>query len=38
MRDAVYLSGQKPGSAPAILVDIGGTTTDIGFLLPSGFP
>ena len=38
MRGAAYLSRHKPGSASAIVVDIGGTTTDVGFLLPSGFP
>ncbi|RDL30690.1 uncharacterized protein BP5553_10035 [Venustampulla echinocandica] len=38
MRGAAYLSGHKLGSTSAIVVDIGGTTTDVGILLPSGFP
>ncbi|KAK4895255.1 hypothetical protein LTR27_006598 [Elasticomyces elasticus] len=36
MRGAAYLSGHTSGSA--IVVDIGGTTSDIGMLLPSGLP
>lgn len=43
MRGASYLAGldlkSKEGlSKSMIVVDIGGTTTDIGMLLPSGFP
>lgn len=42
MRGAAYLSGHTSGedgkSKSAIVVDIGGTTTDIGVLLPSGLP
>jgi N-methylhydantoinase A/oxoprolinase/acetone carboxylase beta subunit len=43
MRGAAYLTGthlRKPGAAaePIIVLDIGGTTTDVGVLLPSGFP
>jgi len=36
MRGAAYLSGHSSGSA--IVVDVGGTTSDIGVLLPSGLP
>lgn len=36
MRGAAYLSGHSDGSA--IVIDIGGTTSDIGVLLPSGLP
>lgn len=36
MRGAAYLSGHASGSA--IVVDIGGTTSDVGVLLPSGLP
>ncbi|KDR80342.1 hypothetical protein GALMADRAFT_242719 [Galerina marginata CBS 339.88] len=43
MRGASYLAGvdlkSKDGSGKSmIVVDIGGTTTDVGVLLPSGFP
>lgn len=45
MRGASYLagidleSGDRSGNAKSrIVVDIGGTTTDVGVLLPSGFP
>lgn len=42
MRGAAYLAGlhAEPGSEgkTAIVCDIGGTTTDVGVLLPSGFP
>ncbi|KAF8903926.1 hypothetical protein CPB84DRAFT_1746030 [Gymnopilus junonius] len=43
MRGASYLAGvdlkNKVGSGKSmIVVDIGGTTTDVGVLLPSGFP
>jgi DUF917 family protein len=41
MRGAAYLSGHGAGesvSEPAVVVDIGGTTTDVGVLLPSGLP
>jgi N-methylhydantoinase A/oxoprolinase/acetone carboxylase beta subunit len=43
MRGASYLSGidlKKKGGAgkSMIVVDIGGTTTDVGVVLPSGFP
>ncbi|EJT98544.1 hypothetical protein DACRYDRAFT_57377 [Dacryopinax primogenitus] len=41
MRGAAWLAqlemGQKKGEG-ALVVDIGGTTTDIGMLLPTGFP
>lgn len=36
MRGAAYLAGHDSGSA--IVVDIGGTTSDVGVLLPSGLP
>ncbi|KAK6387588.1 hypothetical protein LTS17_000857 [Exophiala oligosperma] len=41
MRGAAYLSDRtfgKDRSASAVVVDIGGTTTDVGVLLPSGLP
>ena len=43
MRGASYLSGidlkKKEGAGKSmIVVDIGGTTTDVGVVLPSGFP
>lgn len=41
MRGAAYLSGygrDSEAEKPAIVVDIGGTTTDVGVLLPSGLP
>ena len=38
MRGAAYLSGHKTGSSAAIVIDIGGTTSDVGVLLPSGLP
>ncbi|KAL2817246.1 hypothetical protein BDW59DRAFT_175573 [Aspergillus cavernicola] len=41
MRGAAYLSGLAPGEGKgesAIVVDIGGTTTDVGVMLPSGLP
>jgi DUF917 family protein/N-methylhydantoinase A/oxoprolinase/acetone carboxylase beta subunit len=45
MRGAAYLSGLASGSEEqegsgesAIVVDIGGTTTDVGVMLPSGLP
>ena len=43
MRGASYLAGidlkKKEGTGKSMLVaDIGGTTTDVGMILPSGFP
>jgi len=38
MRGAAYLAGHEIGGSSAIVVDIGGTTTDVGVLLPSGLP
>jgi DUF917 family protein len=41
MRGAAYLSGVLSGEGrgeSAIVVDIGGTTTDVGVMLPSGLP
>ncbi|KDQ60434.1 hypothetical protein JAAARDRAFT_191812 [Jaapia argillacea MUCL 33604] len=43
MRGAAYLGGldnggKGEGRTSTIVVDIGGTTTDVGVLLPSGFP
>lgn len=38
MRGAAYLAGHEIGKSSAIVVDIGGTTTDVGVLLPSGLP
>lgn len=38
MRGAAYLTGHESGNQSAIVVDIGGTTTDVGVLLPSGLP
>ena len=43
MRGASYLAGidlvkQERSGKSVIVVDVGGTTTDVGVLLPSGFP
>ncbi|WDK13196.1 hydantoinase/oxoprolinase [Colletotrichum graminicola] len=39
MRGAAYLAGLDSGAdSSAIVVDIGGTTSDVGVLLPSGIP
>lgn len=38
MRGAAYLAGHDIGKSSAIVVDVGGTTTDVGVLLPSGLP
>ncbi|KAL1879017.1 hypothetical protein Plec18167_004313 [Paecilomyces lecythidis] len=38
IRGAAYLSQSKLGKSSKYVIDIGGTTTDIGCLLPSGFP
>lgn len=42
MRGAGYLVGLGPGAEKrdksVIVVDIGGTTTDVGVVLPSGYP
>ena len=38
MRGAAYLTGHKAENSSAIVVDIGGTTSDVGVLLPSGLP
>ncbi|KAJ9295481.1 hypothetical protein DTO271G3_5937 [Paecilomyces variotii] len=38
IRGAAYLSQSKLGTSSKYVIDIGGTTTDIGCLLPSGFP
>jgi N-methylhydantoinase A/oxoprolinase/acetone carboxylase beta subunit len=43
MRGASYLAGidlvkQERSGNSVIVVDVGGTTTDVGVLLPSGFP
>ncbi|KAJ9248981.1 hypothetical protein DTO207G8_7049 [Paecilomyces variotii] len=38
IRGAAYLSQSKLGKSSKYIIDIGGTTTDIGCLLPSGFP
>ena len=38
MRGAAYLTGHKTENSSAIVVDIGGTTSDVGVLLPSGLP
>ena len=43
MRGASYLAGidlvkQERSGNNVIVVDVGGTTTDVGVLLPSGFP
>lgn len=43
MRGASYLAGidlakQESSGKSIIVVDVGGTTTDVGVLLPSGFP
>ena len=43
MRGASYLAGidlvkQEGSGNSVIVVDVGGTTTDVGVLLPSGFP
>jgi N-methylhydantoinase A/oxoprolinase/acetone carboxylase beta subunit len=38
MRGAAYLTGHNTDKSSAIVVDIGGTTSDVGVLLPSGLP
>ncbi|KAJ4385735.1 hypothetical protein N0V93_010165 [Gnomoniopsis smithogilvyi] len=38
MRGAAYLAGLDAGGKSAIVVDIGGTTSDVGVILPSGLP
>lgn len=43
MRGASYLAGidlvkQENSGNSVVVVDIGGTSTDVGVLLPSGFP
>ena len=38
LRGAAYLAGQFLGSDGAAVVDIGGTTSDVGFLLHNGYP
>lgn len=38
MRGAAYLAGTTASGTSTIVVDIGGTTSDAGILLPSGFP
>lgn len=38
MRGASYLAEPKGERTTTIVVDIGGTTSDVGVLLPSGFP
>lgn len=38
MRGAAYLAGHSTNGSSAIVVDIGGTTSDVGVLLPSGLP
>ena len=38
MRGAAYLAAHDTRKSSAIVVDIGGTTSDIGVLLPSGLP
>lgn len=38
MRGAAYLSGVNNEGTSSIVIDIGGTTSDVGVLLPSGLP
>lgn len=38
MRGAAYLAGLDAGGTSAIVVDIGGTTSDVGVILASGLP
>ncbi|SMQ55514.1 unnamed protein product [Zymoseptoria tritici ST99CH_3D7] len=38
MRGAAYLAGRNLNGTSAIVIDIGGTTSDVGVLLPSGLP
>jgi N-methylhydantoinase A/oxoprolinase/acetone carboxylase beta subunit len=38
MRGAAYLAAHDTRKASSIVVDIGGTTSDVGVLLPSGLP
>lgn len=38
MRGAAYLAGLDAGGTSAIVVDIGGTTSDVGVILSSGLP
>ncbi|ORY05053.1 hydantoinase [Clohesyomyces aquaticus] len=38
MRGAAFLIGEKEKGQPMMVVDVGGTTTDVGLLLANGFP
>jgi N-methylhydantoinase A/oxoprolinase/acetone carboxylase beta subunit len=38
MRGAAYLAAQDDRKSSVIVIDIGGTTSDVGVLLPSGLP
>lgn len=38
MRGAAYLAGLDQSKSSAIVVDIGGTTSDVGVILPGGLP
>lgn len=38
MRGAAYLAGHSTNGSSAIVIDVGGTTSDVGVLLPSGLP
>ncbi|PGH17467.1 hypothetical protein AJ79_01067 [Helicocarpus griseus UAMH5409] len=38
IRGAAYLAGDALGNDGAVVVDIGGTTTDVGYLLRNGYP
>ena len=38
IRGAAFLAGSNIGQSGCIVVDIGGTTTDVGFLLKNGYP
>ncbi|KAA8616942.1 hypothetical protein PtrSN002B_008068 [Pyrenophora tritici-repentis] len=38
MRGAAFLVGKQENGEAMMVVDVGGTTTDVGLLLPNGFP
>jgi len=38
IRGAAFLAGSEVGQTGCVVVDIGGTTTDVGYLLKNGYP
>lgn len=38
IRGAAFLAGDEVGQTGCVVVDIGGTTTDVGYLLKNGYP